>query len=167
MRKVLPVFVAAVFVLLLAAGCVREGAASPRLTGKDFSLSIDGAEYRLNMNINDVTDTLGSDYEYSEAMSCDYDGLDKTYQYDAATFYTNPLAEGDTVFEIYTENSGVSTSRGIVVGASKEDVLSAYGEEYEEEDGLLIYRLDGGRATLCFEIENGAVWAIYLTTLSV
>lgn len=71
------------------------------------------------------------------------------------------------MFEIYTENPAVSTSKGIVAGASHEDILSTYGEDCEDAGGLLMYRVEGDRTALCFEIENDAVWAIYLTNQAI
>ena len=94
--------------------------------------------------------------------------LDKTFTYEEATFYTNPMERGDTVSEIYTENTDVTTSKGITVGATKDEVLAAYGDSAEDAGNMLIYRGDGQMGTaegaaLCFEMQGDTVAAIFLT----
>jgi len=154
--------------LFLMIGC-GQGTAASGFTQADFYLNIGGVEYRCVDNIVTVIEKLGSDYAYAEGLSCAYDSVDKTFSYEFAEFYTNPLPEGDLVSEIYTENPAVSTSKGISVGAAKEDVLKAYGEDCEDTSNLLIYRVPGangeaGRGSLCFEMEGNEVIAIFVTT---
>lgn len=153
---------ALVLCLLAAfAGCSNHQ--TDAFSEKDLLLNVGGHEYRCRDNIETVIAHLGEDYQYAEGMSCDYDGLDKTYTYPAATFYTNPLAEGDLIGEIYTESDDAATSREIKVGAARSAVTSAYGEPTEEDDYLLIYRAAESGPALCFELENDAVIAIFLT----
>lgn len=153
--------------LLLISGCGQGGSAG--FTQKDFYLNIDGAQYSCDDNIETVLAALGTGYDYSEGLSCAYDGLDKTYAYPLAEFYTNPLPEGDLVSEIYTENPEVKTSGGISVGAGKEEVLAAHGADCDDMGNLLVYKVPGangeaGRGALCFELENDKVIAIFITT---
>lgn len=155
-------------ILLLTSGC-SQGTSSFDFTEKDFYLNIDGKEYRCDDNIQTVIANLGSGYSYSDALSCAYDGLDKIYSYELAEFYTNPLPEGDLVSEIYTENPEVTTSKGISVGATKEEILAVHGEDCEDMGNLIIYRVPGsngkeGRGSLCFEMEGSEVIAIFVTT---
>ncbi len=112
-----------------------------------------------------MIEALGDGYEYAEGKSCNYDGLDKTYAYETATFYTNPLSEGDLLAEIYSEDPETATSKGISPGAPKSDVLAAYGEPAEQDDHLLIYRASEGPGApaLCFELEGDVVTAVFLT----
>ena len=90
------------------------------------------------------------------------------FTYEEATFYTNPMERGDTVSEIYTESADVTTSKGITVGATKDEVLAAYGDSAEDAGNMLIYRGDGQMGTsegaaLCFEMQGDTVAAIFLT----
>lgn len=159
MRRIFALLLAA---LCLLAGCGQGGAA---FTQDDLSLTVDGNIYQCRVNIEDVIGDLGEDYDYAEGMSCDYDGMDKTFTFPQAEFYTNPLSEGDLVSEIYSDSEAVSTSRGITVGASKEDVKAAYGEPAKGDGYLMIYRLSEeiGEPSLCFEMETDTVTAIFLT----
>ena len=156
-----------IFALLLAclllalAGC--GGKTAPGFSEADLVLTVSGREYRCRDDIQQVIGHLGEDYQYAEGMSCNYDGLDKTYTYTAATFYTNPLAEGDLLGEIWSDGAEVSTSKGIGVGAARDEVTAAYGQPTGGDDLLLIYRAAENGPALCFEMENDAVAAIFLT----
>ncbi len=131
----------------------------------DLVLTVAGKEYHTRDNVQTVIENLGDGYQYAEGKSCNYDGLDKTYTYDAATFYTNPLAEGDLLSEIYSESPETATSKGLSPGAAKGDVLAAYGEPSESDEYILIYRAgeDVNAPSLCFELENDTVIAVFLT----
>lgn len=148
-------------VLLLACGCSQKPAAG--FTAEDLQLSVDGTAYRCGTQIETVIAGLGEDYEYAEGKSCAYDGLDKTYTYPTVEFFTNPLSDGDMVSEIYTESDTVTTSKAIAVGATKAEVLAAYGTATKDANNMLIYRLPDVQESLCFELENDAVVAIFLT----
>ena len=153
----------AVLCLLAFSGCAGEQAAG--FAESDLVLTVAGKEYHTRDNIETVIEALGEGYQYAEGKSCDYDGLDKTYTYPAATFYTNPLAQGDLLAEIYSESPEAATSKGISPGAAKSEVLAAYGDPAEQDDYLLIYRAseETGAPALCFELEGDTVLAVFLT----
>jgi len=154
-------------VLLAAAGCGQGNPAAPGFGREDLFLNVDGTRFFLHIDIETVFAALGDNYEYSEARSCDHDGMDKTFIYDTAHFYTFPLPKGDTVSEIFTSDLAVATSKGIRVGDGKEDVMAAYGDDCEDTGFQLIYNLPGGSdegGSLCFDLEDGVVVAIYITT---
>lgn len=148
---------------LTLSGCGGQPAAG--FSENDLALTVAGKEYHTRDNIETVIEALGEGYRYAEGKSCDYDGLDKTYTYEAATFYTNPLAAGDLLAEIYSSSPDTVTSKGISPGASKADVLASYGDPTEQDDYLLIYRASEeiGSPALCFELEGDTVTAIFLT----
>ena len=149
--------------LLVLAGCGSQPAAG--FSESDLTLTVAGKEYHTRDNIEIVIETLGDGYQYAEGKSCDYDGLDKTYTYEAATFYTNPLAEGDLLAEIYSKSQEAVTSKGISPGTSKADVLAAYGDPVEQDEYILIYRASEeiGSPSLCFELDGDTVTAVFLT----
>lgn len=153
----------ALFLSAVLAGCGQQPAAG--FSESDLLLNIGGNAYYCRDNIQNIVTDLGEDYGYAEGKSCNYDGLDKTFTYENATFYTNPLPEGDMISEIYTESGTVATSKGISVGAGKADVLAAYGEPEMQDDYLLVYRVSSqiGQPSLCFALEENTVVSIYLT----
>lgn len=161
MKRAITVFLSVL--MLTVTGCA--GKPSAGFSEGDLVLTVNDSAYHCRDNINTVIERLGDGYEYAEGRSCDYDGLDKTYTYEAATFYTNPLAEGDLLNEIYSDSESVVTSKGLSVGKAKADVLAAYGEPREQDATLFIYRASDeiGAASLCFEFEGDTVSAIFLT----
>lgn len=148
---------------VILSGC--SGKTAPVLSESDMLLNINGSAYHCRDNIQTVIANLGAGYEYAEGKSCDYDGLDKTYTYQIATFYTNPLPQGDMLNEIYSQSGSVTTSRDITVGAKRSDVISAYGEPVQQDELLLVYRVSQeiGAPALCFQLEGEVVTAIFLT----
>ena len=69
----------------------------------------------------------------------------------------------ETVIEALGD--GYRYAEGISPGASKADVLAAYGDPTEQDDYLLIYRASEeiGSPALCFELEGDTVTAVFLT----
>jgi hypothetical protein len=128
-----------------------------------FGLVIDGTEYACGAPVDPLLSTFGDGYEYAEGLNCAYDSVDKTFTYPTVTIYTVPLEEGDIVSEIYTENPAVTSTEGIAVGASRADVVTAHGDGFEDLGNLLVYR-SSAEGALCFEMENDAVVAIFVTT---
>ena len=132
--------------LLLLAGC--SGGNEGGFAQSDLALTVAGKEYHLRDNIETVLENLGDGYQYAEGKSCDYEGLDKTYTYETAIFYTNPLAEGDLLREIYSDSPETVTTKGIAPGAAREDVIAAYGVPAEADEYLLIYRAGTDRKSV-------------------
>ncbi|MCI8493111.1 MULTISPECIES: hypothetical protein [Anaerotruncus] len=163
MRKSFLLLFCSIAMLLAFSGC--RGTVAAGFSESDLALTVAGKEYHTRDNIETVMEVLGDGYQYAEGRSCDYDGLDKTYTYEAATFYTNPLTEGDLLAEIYSESPETSTSKGISPGATKADVLAAYGDPTEQDEYILIYRASEeiGSPSLCFELEGDTVTAVFLT----
>lgn len=149
-------------VLMLLSGCAGT---QEQFSAADLSLTVEGHTFDCETNIETVTDALGDGYAYAEGRSCAYDGLDKTYAYPTVDFYTNPLPEGDIVTEIYTVDPSVTTTKGIGVGASRDEVIAAYGEPDEDDGYTLYYQVsdEAGEPTLCFDLEGDTVYAITLT----
>lgn len=83
----------------------------------------------LNTNINTVSSALGSTTDYSEAPSCNYDGLDKVFTYGDVSIYTYPHGSGDLINEIEVNDTSVATDKGIApIGKSMADIKAVYGE---------------------------------------
>lgn len=164
MKKSLLSLVCTAAMLLSLAGCSGQQPAAG-FTGADLTLTVSGEAFNCDTNITEVIAALGDDYQYAEGKSCAYDGLDKTYEYGNVIFYTNPLDAGDIVTEIYTENGEITTSKGISVGDSRQQVLDAYGEPDEDDGYTLLYRAldEPGEPALCFDMEEDTVYAIFLT----
>ena len=88
----------AVVLALLLTGCGGSKAAA------DPALKIGGVTIEDTLSaasVLDVLNGLGGSYEYAEAISCVYDGMDKTYTYENAVVYTYPDGGVDKLMELY------------------------------------------------------------------
>lgn len=159
-------FLLAVLSLVLLLACIGCGEAKDAAIGEeDFYLVIDSHDFRCMTDIAEVLSRMGDDYQYAEGKSCAYDGLDKTFIFDEAEFYTVPLESGDMISEIYTDDEGSATSKGVKVGDDKQAVLDAYGQPQKEMTGLMVYRCSekAGEPSLCFELDGETVSAFFVT----
>lgn len=74
---------------------------------------------------------LGEPVSFSEAASCYYDGMDKVYTYEGFEIKTYPVNDKDYVQDICMSSEIFSTDKGISIGSTLEEVVAAYGEDYE------------------------------------
>lgn len=148
--------------LCSCSGSSAEGAFSE----DDLGLAIGGTTYYLREDSAPVIEALGSDYEYSEMVSCVYDGKDKTFIYPGVTINTVPVDGKDIIEMITLTDSTYATLRGCKVGDTRDSVISAYGEEYFD-DGYINYTLTNDPADIQaeriqFEMNGNTVSAIYI-----
>lgn len=117
-----------------------------------------GANVSVNDDMSELLSKLGEPKSYFEAASCAFDGLDKTYTYSGFVITTRPEGEKDYVNSILLTDDSVTTTKGIYIGSSREEVVAAYGESSGVVSSKLTYS-DGG-VSLNFIIENGKVISI-------
>ena len=119
---------------------------------EDFVVVINGGELTFDMTMDSVFELLGTDYEYSEAISCAYDGMDKTFAYSDIEIYSWPDGDIDRVSEFLIFSDICTTARGITVGSTLDDVVAAYGQgtevgsmvEYEALGRLISFNISDG-----------------------
>ena len=111
--------------------------------GFDMALVIGGKTYPIRIDSAEVIAALGEDYEYSEAISCVYEGYDKTFTYDGLVLSTVPV-DGEDVIEMYSVYSAdYKTPRNITIGATREEVVAAYGEAFFDDGYYVTYTKSG------------------------
>lgn len=142
------------------------------MTGKPFSndfdmaVVIDGKTYPVRVDSAEVLSALGTDCKEDQTISCVYDGYDKTFTYEGITVSTVPV-DGKDIIEMFTiTGPAYATTRNITVGASREEVIAAYGEKYFD-DGYLTYTESGTDADISemriqFEFEGDTVSNIFI-----
>lgn len=150
--------------MLLLAGC--SGKTNSGFSEDDLGLEIAGGKYYLREDSAPVIEALGDGYEYSEMVSCVYDGQDKTFAYPGLTVNTVPV-EGRDIIEMFTlTDDTYATLRGVKVGMSRDQVIAAYGEEYFD-DGYINYTVTNDPADIQaeriqFEMSGDTVSVIYI-----
>ena len=164
MKKLLYILLA----IALLLGCAACGKASPAaFSEKDLSLSVGGTTVTAATDAAELLAALGEGYDYAEAVSCVYEGKDRTYTYDTCLLYTYTDGEGERLMELCCFGGECKTARGISLGASRADILAAYGEPTAEIGSTIRYELgaQGGNvpAGLSFLLRGDAVEEISLT----
>lgn len=140
--------------VLLLSGILMAGAAMPvaaaanTTTVAEDAYSFKSGETVIKMNeaAAPLIAALGKEEKYFEADSCAFQGKDKTYTYKGFELSTYPVKGKDYVNSIYFLDSTVSTPEGIKIGSTYNDMVSAYGKEYKEQNG--VYRYTKGNAEL-------------------
>lgn len=130
-------------------------------TAKGYVFVVQGTALPIDADISTVTDALGEPLSYYEAASCAFDGLDKIYTYAGFTVQTYP--DSDSIYMIVLKDDSVSTQEGISIGDTLEQVVAAYGSDYTEETGMIVYRKDGMK--LSFIIQEDEVVSIEYSSM--
>lgn len=124
------------------------------------SITVNGKKIECHMNMKDVLSNYSDlEYDYSDSISCAYNGLDKTYDFADAGFtvYTYPDGDEDFVLEVvvYSENIKQQND-SVYVGMTKDELVKIYGSEYETEGDNLVYSL-GEEQTMSFLFDGDKV----------
>ncbi len=155
--------------LLCACSAPAASTAAPsgEFTKADLGVSIDGKVFYLREDASAVLAALGEDFEYSEMVSCVYDGKDKTYIFDGITVNTVPV-DGKDLVEMFTFTSDkYQTLRGAKVGDTLAAVRACYDGAKEFDDGYLTYSLTGdaqdvNAERIQFEYKGDTVEKVYV-----
>jgi len=131
----------------------------------DIALKVGDLDITLGMDINEIIGALGEGYEYSEAISCAYDGMDKTYIYPGVEFYTYPDGDKDYLLEVILVDDTYSTAASLKVGCTEADIVKAYGENYFTEGIVMRYNKSNDpdkmdEPSLYFTMEDGAATSL-------
>ncbi|MGM9642466.1 MAG: hypothetical protein ACI3XI_04575 [Eubacteriales bacterium] len=106
-----------------------------------------------------VASKLGEAQKVIESPTCGGgEEPDREYQY--AGFKFNSVNENGVnriVKVVFTDDS-VTTPEGIMLGSTRDAVITAYGEGYTETSGGIVYT--DGKTKLMFGITNGSVSTI-------
>ena len=158
-------------VLILLTTAMAESWSIPA-TGSAFSLESDmglyvgGTWFPILNYFDGLKEALGAPLDMLAAPSCAFKGEDKEFQYDGISVYTNPLGDQDVWYEAYITGGDWTTPRGIGIGASREDVLAAYGEGgFSNGDDQITWSVSGdpddyASPNITFTLENDAVTCI-------
>ena len=124
-----------------------------------FALEVDGFLIEMDQNVNYVLTALGEPLGEFVMPSCAFDGEDRVFQYSSLQIHTYPVGDEDRVHTISLRDDNIRTSEGnIRLGASLEDVIAAYGDDYEKEFNMHTFTRE--RTKLQFYIEDGRVLGI-------
>lgn len=155
-KTIIGILVLSMVAALCLAGCGnKKSEESKEDSGKAYSFTADGKKISLDQDMSEVKEILGTEKSYSEAASCAFDGLDKTYYYGSFYVETYPDGDKDKVNMIWFADDTVSTEEGISIGDSVDKVKEAYGEG--EAVGANGIEYKSGNTKITFIIDNDTV----------
>jgi len=124
-----------------------------------FALKAGDFLIEMDQNIKYVISALGEPQGIFVAPSCAFDGEDRIFQYPNIQIHTYPKDDDDHVHTISLRDDTIRTTEGrIYLGSSLQDMLDAYGNDYEYDNDM--YKYTRGLTTLEFYIEDDIVIGI-------
>lgn len=149
MRKIIT-FLLSVLCIFSFASCDTE---SDGFSNDDLAIKYNDISYKVNEDVSKIKKVLGEPTNTISQYSCHYSDNGDEYWFDyyfgnesynpddenftdVLRIHTVPLkADADYVcdFECYT--SLITTSKGITVGNTLDEIVQAYGEDYVDEGG--------------------------------
>lgn len=131
----------------------EDGAANDSAEGYSF-ISGD-AKITPDMDIDEALSSLSKAKSVFEAPSCAGEGISYLYDFGAFEVETYPAADGkNRVGYITLKDDTVATPEGIDLSMNREDVIRAYGEDYDDADNMICYEKQGSKLKFIFEGEN-------------
>jgi hypothetical protein len=128
-----------------------------------FVFKYKGINIYLGEHIERILGELEPAMDYKEENSCSFEGLAKIYFYNGfeVATYLKGRTDKDRVFAITFNDDSISTTEGICIGQTLDDMVSIYGTEYEEILGYYTYcRYAKGGTILSFNIDDGIIVSI-------
>lgn len=90
--------------------------------------------------------------------SCAFGGNDNVYQFEAFELTTYFEEEQERVYAVYFIDPELSTTEGLCLGDTVDDMKSLYGEDYQEKGNACVYT--SGETMLNIILNNGVVTSI-------
>jgi hypothetical protein len=118
------------------------------------------ANVRLGYPMAEIVEGLGQEIDFYSYPSCFFDGDEKVYIYDGFEIasYMRDLSDIDRLYSITFLDDRVATVEGLHIGQSYEEMVGAYGREYEEIPGCYIYMQEG--TALSFSVQDEIIISI-------
>ncbi|MGI6049950.1 MAG: hypothetical protein ACOYEI_03835 [Acetivibrionales bacterium] len=116
-----------------------------------------GISIYMNDKAEPVLDALGEPMHYFESPSCAFQGIDRVYTYSGFELYTYTDGDDDTeyIFSVVFMNDGVETREGITLSNKLNDIISKYGNDYDQKNDKYTYT--DANTTLAFVIKDEEV----------
>lgn len=127
-----------------------------------YVFETDGITIGVDMDMAPIADALGEPKSIFEEPSCAAQGTAYLYTYPGFEINTYPDGEDNYVGYISLKDDTVATPEGIDLSKTREDVISAYGEDYQGDDKKITYSKDG--MTLNFIFSGDDIESIEYTS---
>ena len=160
------IFGMVLFCALLLCGCgstssENETTSQNADNANVFSYTINGVEIVPGEDFAGALSELGEPVGFNEAASCYFDGMDKQYFYDGFEIKTYPVGDKDYIQDICVSVDTYSTPEGITIGSSLDEVVAAYGEDYEKTGKMYNYFVTEDKYMYFFVTNDGVKYFGY------
>ncbi len=110
----------------------------------DFYIRINNEKIRIDDKIDEVKSKIGDPITEEIIGDCFFNGNgeDKSFNYDGFYLRAYSKTKEYLLFEIKATSDKITTSKGITVNMSLDDVIAAYGENYEQSGNYYYYRIN-------------------------
>lgn len=160
--KILALIIALLCVFSTFVGCNsnqdKDKDGKENSKGVEYYITYKGTKIELDKKADTVLSALGTPKSTASLGDCGGFGTQTKYVYDDIVVYTLKNDNGETIDQITISNDIVETEKGICIGDSSNDVITAYGEPTTKNDNKLEYKKDS--LYLKFGLENGDVKSI-------
>lgn len=133
----------------------QGGAGGDSVASNEYGFTYKGARVVVNTDVTGPLSQIDEEPSFFESESCAYQGMDKIYTFAHFVVYTYPAGDKDMVSSVELKTDAVTTEEGVRIGASREDVIAAYGDGFTEAGTVLKYTK--GDSVLSFIIKDGEV----------
>lgn len=133
-------------------------AESQEIQVKGYVFRYKGVDICMDAEAAPIVEAIGEEPTYYEAVSCAFEGLDKIYTYSGFELDTYPVEDVDYVLGVLFRDDSVATAEGVAIGDSLEKMEEAYGTDYTQEEGMLVYEKDGMK--LKFLVKDDVITSI-------
>lgn len=158
MKKSLKIFaliIAAVCAFSMLVACNGASNSEGGDSAVEYYVTYKGTKIELGAKSASTLEALGEPKDTKSLGDCGGFGLQTRYTYSNLTLYTIKNDSGETIDQITITSDQVQTPKGVYIGMSKSDVISAYGNPTSQSDTKLEYV--NGSLILKFGLDSGEV----------
>ena len=134
---------------------------APKNHTVNYSVNYMEVQIDVGVEAKDIISKLG-DYTSEDGEACGTNEKDVIYTLSGIEIETHVSGDSEIVRQIKIVNDSQSTQKGITIGSTRDEVISAYGNNYTEgSSGALRYEGDSSAIEFHFGV-SGNVSNIYI-----
>lgn len=145
----------AILSMMLMTGCSSVDT-QPTEPEQALVFTYNGVDIAMMAEAAPILEALGEPKSCTEAPSCLFEGVDKTYYYGSFYMTTCPSEDGERVYNLWFADDSVETPEGIGIGDEQAEVEQTYDVETCGE----MYFYDQGDTRLNIITEKGFVTSV-------
>ena len=160
MKKILALCMVLLLIFAMVA-CSEDTPEGDDALKLNYFVTYNGARLDVGVEVKDVIGKLG-EYKSEDGEACGTNEKDVIYTLSGIEIETHVSGESEIIRQIKITDDSQTTAEGITIGATKDEVIAAYGKTYTEgSSGALRYEGDASAIEFHFG-SSGNVSNIYI-----